>query len=218
MIFYIHLRKGKKHIEAGYGRKIVKPNLWHVPTNLRVKVVGVPQTTGQQLVQLKRVINLIFQDSEVETVVRLHGSPETSWGYLRYIFEVIQSDVGGLMVSQGWAAQPEIDTFTQTANSRQAIGDEARHGHKKNPCSQKTYNAARSKGPNCQNNEPVAPLQAVTASLSIFACPSHYVPHPQHHPRQGHGPVAPCLQNTPKTHRSLPCFRCWMKVRFLCSG
>lgn len=93
----------------------------------------------------QRILNLTLQDDKVEKVLRLYGSGEASWVNIYRIFEVIQSDIGGLLVSQGWATQSEINTFTQTANSAQAVGDEARHGHNKIPAPRRplTLKAAR---------------------------------------------------------------------------
>jgi hypothetical protein len=117
-------------MDAAQGRRLVKFKTITVARNPRLRLSGGPVTTGQQLVHLKRVISLIFQDQNVEYVIRHHGSP-TSWHNLINIFEAIESDVGGLIITLGWATKSELDTFTRTANSRQAIGDEARHGHNK---------------------------------------------------------------------------------------
>jgi hypothetical protein len=72
-------------------------------------------------------------DAKVAKALRIFGSREHNWHNLSNIFEVVQSDVGGQITKAGWATQAEIDRFTQTANSVQAIGDDARHGHEKIP-------------------------------------------------------------------------------------
>jgi hypothetical protein len=45
------------------------------------------------------------------------------------VFEVVETDVGSKMFADGWATKKEVKRFTRTANSRHAIGGEARHGH-----------------------------------------------------------------------------------------
>jgi len=101
-----------------------------VATNVRVRLVGVPQTTGPQLLHLKQVIKLIFQDANTEKVLRLHGLPD-SWDTLYKIFEVIEGDVGRLILDLKWMSKTQKRRFTQTAQSPQVIGDEARHGRQK---------------------------------------------------------------------------------------
>jgi len=72
--------------------------------------------------------------------LRIYGLREHNWHNLYNIFEAIQSDVGSKIIDEGWATNSEITMFTQTANSEEAIGDEARHGNQrveppKNPMS-----------------------------------------------------------------------------------
>jgi hypothetical protein len=117
-------------METGHGRGITGFALLEVPVSVQVKISGTPQTTGQQLLRLKRVVQLIFQDSNVEKVVRLHGPP-VSWSNLYKIFEVIEGDVGRLIVDLKWMTKSQITRFTQTAQSPQVIGDDARHGRQK---------------------------------------------------------------------------------------
>lgn len=102
----------------------------HIPTNVRARGIGIPQTTGPQLLHLRRVINLIFQDPNVEKVIRIHGLPD-SWDTLYKIFELIEGDVGRLIMDLKWMSKTQKKRFTQTAQSPQVIGDEARHGRQK---------------------------------------------------------------------------------------
>jgi hypothetical protein len=53
------------------------------------------------------------------------------WHDLYYLFELVEGDVGPRMVAAGWTTRAAIDRFTQTANSRRAIGREARHAKDK---------------------------------------------------------------------------------------
>jgi hypothetical protein len=52
-----------------------------------------------------------------------------SWRNLYAIYEFIQDDIGGSISDEGWVSEDKIDRFTATANSRELIGDEARHGN-----------------------------------------------------------------------------------------
>jgi hypothetical protein len=70
------------------------------------------------------------QDENVAKVLRLWKQNQ-DWSALYKVFEVIESDVGGAMWRQGWVSKGEVDRFTGTANSADAIGDAARHGHHK---------------------------------------------------------------------------------------
>ena len=70
------------------------------------------------------------------------GRDDVRWHDLYHVFEVIEADVGGAMFTKSWVTNAAVDRFTWTANSRHAIGGEARHGHNrfqppKNPLSLK---------------------------------------------------------------------------------
>jgi len=54
-----------------------------------------------------------------------------SWDTLYKIFEVIEGDVGRLILDLKWMSKTQKRRFTQTAQSPQVIGDEARHGRQK---------------------------------------------------------------------------------------
>jgi hypothetical protein len=47
------------------------------------------------------------------------------------VFEIIRGDVGSLIEDLKWMSKAQQKRFTQTAQSPQVIGDEARHGHQK---------------------------------------------------------------------------------------
>lgn len=62
-------------------------------------------------------------------VFRLFGQ-QHDWVNLYKIFEVIESDVGGVnkIAENGWSTKTQVKTFKHTANSPNAVGDDARHG------------------------------------------------------------------------------------------
>lgn len=53
-----------------------------------------------------------------------------SWVNLYKVYELIR-DGAGDVVKRGWATKGELSRFTQTAQSRDSIGDAARHASKK---------------------------------------------------------------------------------------
>jgi len=63
----------------------------------------------------------------------LHFYREDSWINLYKVYEVIKDDVGGkhIVVNKGWVSEPDLSRFTQTAQSRAALGDYARHASEK---------------------------------------------------------------------------------------
>jgi len=63
----------------------------------------------------------------------LHFYREDSWINLYKVYEVIIDDVGGehIVVSNGWVSGSYLSRFTQTAQSRAALGDYARHASQK---------------------------------------------------------------------------------------
>jgi len=66
-------------------------------------------------------------DKKVLQALRLWANNPDSWDNLYKILEVIESDVGGAIYCNGWVSKTEVRRFTQTANSAEALGDEARH-------------------------------------------------------------------------------------------
>jgi len=72
--------------------------------------------------------DLARRDEDVEDVLAILGRDDVRWHDLFHVFEVIEADVGGAMFTQDWVTKAAVDRFTRTANSRHAIGGEARHG------------------------------------------------------------------------------------------
>jgi len=58
---------------------------------------------------------------------------DDTWISLYKAYEVIRDDVGGKhqIIKNGWSVKSKISRFTQTAQSRAALGDSARHASKK---------------------------------------------------------------------------------------
>lgn len=74
-------------------------------------------------------VSLGMDDEAVAKALRLLAEP-LDWVALYRIYEVIESDMGGLdaLVSRGWATKARVKLFKHTSNSPGAVGDNARHG------------------------------------------------------------------------------------------
>jgi hypothetical protein len=82
------------------------------------------------------------EDDKVRKAFVLFGNNDHSWDNLFKIFEIIESDVGGKMISNGWITKSQKEKFTNTANSSTALGIEARHGHSKHAAPKKPMTKA----------------------------------------------------------------------------
>lgn len=77
---------------------------------------------------------LAVEDDKVRELVGLLDNGD-DWVNLYRIYEFIQANIKGddNIVERGWWSSNEKDLFKQTANSRDAIGDDARHGQERIP-------------------------------------------------------------------------------------
>lgn len=82
--------------------------------------------------QLQRWAAVGQRDIDVAHVLRVF-SRGMDWHDLYHAFEVVQARVGSTIWKDGWTTKAEVRRFTQTANSRAALGVEARHGKAKVP-------------------------------------------------------------------------------------
>lgn len=80
-------------------------------------------------VQTSEWAELARRDRDVEEVLAVLGREDVRWHDLYHVFEIVEGDVGARMFSDGWVTKGAVRLFTRTANSRRAIGGEARHGH-----------------------------------------------------------------------------------------
>lgn len=72
---------------------------------------------------------LARSNPDIEDALAILGRGELRWHDLYHVFEIVEAAVGETMFSAGWVTKAAIERFTRTANSRRAIGREARHGH-----------------------------------------------------------------------------------------
>jgi len=87
------------------------------------------ETSSQDSNEIESMFLKILKNPKAMKANRIFMLYDNNWDNLYKIFEVIQSEVGSVIVQDGWAKQNEQDRFTQTANSEIALGDDARHGH-----------------------------------------------------------------------------------------
>ncbi len=66
------------------------------------------------------------RDAHVKNALRLIENDFETWYGLYKVFEIIREDAGNI-VKRGWCAEAELKRFTQTANSPNALGVNARH-------------------------------------------------------------------------------------------
>jgi len=104
----------------------------HVRASLHLSVIDDEGNIVEEIKPADEVPNWVdlgMKYDSVAKVLRLYTQP-LDWVSLYRIYEVIESDTGGLdtLASTGWATKPRIRLFKHTANSPGAIGDDARHG------------------------------------------------------------------------------------------
>lgn len=89
---------------------------------------------------------LAAKDDKVRELVGLLDKGD-DWVNLYRIYEFIQANIDGdeNIVDRGWWSSNEKDRFKQTANSRDAIGDDARHGQERIPAPDNPMNYSEAK-------------------------------------------------------------------------
>jgi predicted RNA binding protein YcfA (HicA-like mRNA interferase family) len=81
-------------------------------------------------IPIESCLELAENDHNVRDALRLLGNYQHSWFTLYKVYEIIKRDVGGIreIEKEGWSTQKEVKRFTHTANSKEILGDAARHG------------------------------------------------------------------------------------------
>ena len=68
---------------------------------------------------------------DVARALRLSAGREHGWVELYRLLEIVEDSVGRNGITDaGWATKRQLARFRHTANSFEAVGDDARHGHK----------------------------------------------------------------------------------------
>jgi hypothetical protein len=91
-------------------------------------------------------VSLARTDVAVAKALRLRDDNSRGWVELYRLYEVIESDMGrGAIVANGWASDRDIGRFKHTANSVEAVGDEARYGKEQTDPSAKPLGLAEAR-------------------------------------------------------------------------
>jgi protein-S-isoprenylcysteine O-methyltransferase Ste14 len=95
--------------------------------HITVSIDGVQQPdsgTGQ----LARLLQVAETSTGMADALAVVGRLSPIWSELYLVYELVESNTGSRMYSDGWITQDEGTLFTRTANSYTALGREARHG------------------------------------------------------------------------------------------
>lgn len=95
--------------------------------NLTALVNGVPQP-DLRAGQATRLLHAAATSSAASDALVIVGRLMPSWSELYLVYELVESNVGGLMYIEGWIGRTEGNLFTRTANSYTALGRAGRHG------------------------------------------------------------------------------------------
>lgn len=85
----------------------------------------------QRPTQVESWVALARQNTAIADA--LHFFCEHTWFNLYKVYEIVRDDVGGKreIIHNGWVTKQSLKRFTQTAQSRDALGDDARHASEK---------------------------------------------------------------------------------------
>lgn len=135
-------------LEASHVVKEQKDGTEHTYVQAETATVGVAASTarvvtegedGEEEVFLpadrtEEWTQLAIRDEKVSDLTNLLDRGD-DWVNLYRIYEFIQDNIESEenIVDQGWWSESEKDRFKQTANSRDAIGDDARHANNRIP-------------------------------------------------------------------------------------
>jgi len=98
---------------------------------LRGDLSVTPHSVGSSPGNLEHLGNTIFQIAKNNQGVldAIHFFKQNTWVSLYKAYEVVKDNPGGKEILLNYT--PELKRFTQTAQSRQALGDDARHASNK---------------------------------------------------------------------------------------
>ncbi len=116
--------EGKRHKRVALSATIMLP-----PPSFSIKLEG-----GQDIIpilEFESWMKLAEEDKIVKDVFRQFREFDHNWINLYKIYEIVEKDAGKInkihRIEQ-WITKKKIRDFKQTANSKRAIGDDARHG------------------------------------------------------------------------------------------
>lgn len=105
----------------------IHQDLERVRTDGMIEVVEI----APPLPRAKEWLALARTNRDVGEALAVLARENARWHDLYFIFELVERNVGRRMFDDGWTTKAAAERFTQTANSRHAIGREARHAKDK---------------------------------------------------------------------------------------
>lgn len=87
----------------------------------------------EQISVFEELIKLAELYKSVQDVLHFFNEIEITWWNLYKIFEIIRDDLGSQKKTYEIVSKAELSLFTQAAQSRELLGDDARHASKKYP-------------------------------------------------------------------------------------
>lgn len=75
-------------------------------------------------------LKIAESDESVRRALRLRDAGDLDWVGLYRLYEVIHEDADDHIVELQWVSRKKLRAFTHTANSVDAVGDQARHGRR----------------------------------------------------------------------------------------
>ncbi len=124
------------------GRLECRSKLSGTPTFMDSTDKPVRTKTADPMRDLKRAAN---QHQAVASA--LHFFRIGDWISLYKVYEIVKDDVGGkkALTSTAWVTKDKLNLFSQTAQSRDAVGDVARHGSQRYRAPAKPMDLSRAK-------------------------------------------------------------------------
>lgn len=77
-------------------------------------------------------LRLARSDEVISRALRVFAQGNVRWSDLYHAFEIVESSAGRGMYDHGWITREQASLFSWTANSPDAVGEQARHGHQRN--------------------------------------------------------------------------------------
>jgi len=104
-----------------------------IRTKVSAQLTGIGADGSEKVTTQPSALESLLEVAKKYNVVAdaLSFYRDNTWISLYKAYEIIRDNVGGKIIKNGWSVDSDINRFTQTAQSRAALGDSARHASKK---------------------------------------------------------------------------------------
>lgn len=120
VVYFIDPERGRNEQVVLVGMAIERTRVF--PPTL-VAGDGQPAPQPQSVLRLREALS----DADIASVMRIIGNPEPTWSELYYLVELVEQIAGRSVSDAGWISRAERSRLLRTANSRHAVGEQARH-------------------------------------------------------------------------------------------